>query len=64
MIVRINGIDTEINESLFSYSEIIKKRDKIIYPEFDFSSINFMKGEKNILSNCFKETKKEMIENG
>ncbi len=64
MIIRINGIDTEINESLFSYSELIEKRDQIKYPQFDFSSINYMKGEKNILETCFQETKKEFLSNG
>lgn len=64
MNIVINGIETEINETLYSYSEIIKKRDEIKYPEFDFSSINSLQGEKNILSTCFKETKKELLENG
>lgn len=64
MNIVINGIETEINESLFSYSEIIKKRDEIKYPEFNFSEINNLKGEMNILSTCFKDTKKELLENG
>jgi hypothetical protein len=64
MIVKINGIDTEINDSLFSYSEMIKKRDQINYLNVDFSSINQLRGEKNILKTCFKETKKELLANG
>ena len=62
MIVVINGIETEINNSLFSYGEMIKKRDQINYINVDFSSINNLKGDKNILKTCFKETKKELIE--
>lgn len=62
MKIEINGIETEINESLFSYSEIIKKRDDLNYLNFDFSSIYKLKGEKNILNNCFKDTKKEFLE--
>jgi hypothetical protein len=64
MIVKINGIETEINNSLFSYGEMIKKRDEINYIGIDFSSINYLKGDKNILKICFKETKKELLENG
>lgn len=64
MNIVINGIETEINDSLFSYSEIIKKRDEIKYPKFDFSLLNTLQGEMNILSTCFKETKKELLENG
>ena len=64
MIVKINGIDTEINDSLFSYSEMVKKRDQINYLNIDFSSINQLKGEKNILKTCFIETKKELLANG
>lgn len=64
MNIVINGIETEINDSLFSYSEIIKKRDEIKYPQFDFASLNTLQGEMNILSTCFKETKKELLENG
>ena len=61
MIVVINGVETEINSSLFSYGEMIKKRDQINYIDIDFSSINYLKGDKNILKNCFKETKKELL---
>jgi len=64
MNIVINGIETEINDALFSFSEIIKKRDEIKYPQFDFSSLNLLQGEMNILSTCFKETKKELLENG
>ena len=65
MIVVINGIETEINNSLFSYGEMIKKRDEINYINVDFSSINNLKGDKNILKTCFEQTKKELIkENG
>ena len=62
MIVVINGVETEINDSLFSYSEMIKKRDEINYINVDFSSIKYLKGDKNILKTCFKETKKELLE--
>ena len=62
MIVVINGIETEINNSLFSYGEMIKKRDEINYINVDFSSINNLKGDKNILKTCFEQTKKELIE--
>lgn len=62
MIVIINGVETEINDSLFSYGEMIKKRDEINYFSMDFSSINQLKGDKNILKICFKETKKELLE--
>jgi len=62
MIVVINGVETEINSSLFSYGEMIKKRDQINYIDIDFSSINYLKGDKNILKTCFKETKKELLE--
>ena len=55
MIVIINGVETEINDSLFSYGEMIKKRDEINYINVDFSSINYLKGDKNILKTCFKE---------
>lgn len=64
MNIVINGKETEINDSLFSFSEIIKKRDDIKYLQFDFSAINSLKGETNVLSTCFKETKKELLENG
>jgi hypothetical protein len=64
MIVKINGIETEISNSLFSYGEMIKKRDEINYISIDFSSINQLKGDKNILTTCFKETKKELLANG
>ena len=36
MIVVINGVETEINSSLFSYGEMIKKRDEINYINVDF----------------------------
>ena len=62
MTVIINGIETEINDSLFSYGEMIKKRDQINYLNVDFSSINYLKGDKNMLKTCFKETKKELLE--
>lgn len=64
MNIVINGKETEINDSLFSFSEIIKKRDDIKYIQFDFSAINSLQGEMNVLSTCFKETKKELLENG
>ena len=54
MIVVINGVETEINDSLFSYGEMINKRDQINYFSRDFSSINQLKGDKNILKICFK----------
>jgi|LakMenE01Jun11ns_1017448.scaffolds.fasta_scaffold8728479_2 hypothetical protein len=62
MIVVINGVETEINDSLFSYGEMIKKRDEINYIGIDFSSINQLRGDKNILKTCFIETKKELLE--
>ena len=64
MNIVINGKETEINDALFSFSEMIKKRDNLIYPQFDFTAIKNLQGEMSILSNCFKETKKELLENG
>jgi hypothetical protein len=41
---------------------MIKKRDQINYIDIDFSSINYLKGDKNILKTCFIETKKELLD--
>ena len=62
MNIIINGIETELDNSLFSYGEMIKKRDQINYIQLDFSAISQLRGEKTILEKSFKDTKKELIE--
>jgi hypothetical protein len=63
MNIELDNIELDVNNILLK-NELLKKRETLFNIGIDFSSIGMLKGDKKILEETFKQTKKELIDNG
>ncbi len=63
MNIELDNIEVDVNNILLK-NELLKKRETLFNIGIDFSSIGMLKGDKKILEETFKQTKKELIDNG
>lgn len=61
MSIEINETELDVNNILLK-NELLKKRDNLFDMGIDFSSIGLLKGDKKLLEETFKQTKKEFLE--
>ena len=63
MSIELDNIEIDVNNILLK-NELLKKRETLFNIGIDFSSIGMLKGDKKILEETFKQTKKELLDNG